>query len=92
MDTYSSGTKVRVKAGTGFLDRYSDTWQYENMTGKVVSSTTVTWRQIRSWESEANSPSEAVQVYKIHLDIGIEADNVTGDCLETWNASDPHCV
>ena len=86
MDKYSDGAKVRVKAGGRIRDPYSDIWQYENLTGEIVSSTTVIWQHTRSWERESDSPPELVRVYKIHLDIGIVADNVVEDRLEAWNA------
>jgi hypothetical protein len=86
VDKYPSGTKVRIKAGRGFHEPYSDIWQYENLTGEIVNSTGVAWNQIRSWERDSHAPSEVVQAYKIHMDNGIEADNVIEECLELWKA------
>lgn len=86
MDKYSSGTRVRINAGTGFREPDSDLWRYDNLTGAIISSAAVTRYQIRSWERDWHTPSEVVRAYKIHLDIGIEADNVTEECLEAWKA------
>ena len=87
MDKYPGGTRVRIKAGRGFHEPYSDTWQYENLTGEIINSTGVAWYQIRSWEGDLHAPSEVVQAYKIHMDNGIEAANVIEECLELWKAS-----
>ena len=35
---YSNDTRVRIRGGGGFRDPFSDIWQYENLTGKVLSS------------------------------------------------------
>ncbi|OGO35903.1 MAG: hypothetical protein A2147_07240 [Chloroflexi bacterium RBG_16_57_8] len=84
MSKYSNGARVRIKAGEGFRDPHSDTWQYENLTGEIVSSTAVAGYRIRSWERDANEPCQVAHAYKVHLDAGIEADNVIEECLEAW--------
>jgi hypothetical protein len=86
VDNYSCGTRVRINARRGFREPYSDLWQYDNLTGAIISSAAVTRYQIRSWEGDWQTPSEVVQAYKIHLDIGIDADNVIEECLEAWKA------
>ena len=77
MSVYSNGTRVRITSGGGFRDPFSDIWQYENLTGKVLSSN-VTDGYPRSSGVHSKGP---LRSYKVHLDVGIESDQIAEECL-----------
>ena len=83
MAKYQCGSKVRVRATRSFRDPYSSIWQYENLTGEVVSSASVPAYLVKPWAVESTGAVQILQVYKVRLDMGIEVDGVIEESLET---------
>jgi hypothetical protein len=79
---FSAGTKVRIREGA-FLPLPSlDVWRHQSLTGEIMGSTSVVPYAVLIWEDDASQTIRVVQAYRVHLDVGIEVDSVTEDCLE----------
>ena len=86
---YAKGTRVLVRVVPGFRDQYSDIWLYENVSGKVVSSTTVAAYESRSCRVDSGPPRQIlVEEYVVLLDNGIEIDHIAEECLEELRPPD----
>ena len=80
---YARGTRVLVRVVPGYQDQYSDIWLYENVAGKVVSSTTVAAFESRSCRVDSGPPRQIlVEEYVVLLDNGIQIDHIAEECLE----------
>jgi len=85
---YPSGTKVRIKVVESVRrSPYSDIWKYENLTGEIVSSNATVGYLVHVWDLDWHRSAQIIQAYRVHLDVGIEIDNVTEDCLEVLKGS-----
>ena len=83
MSGYVSGPRVRIKAGVWPRDAFSNMWQYDGLTGRIVSVTPLIAYRTEGWTKEFSRPFELIPAYKVLLDLGIEVDNVTDDYLES---------
>jgi len=84
VDKYSDGARFASRQEGGFATPIPISAVRES-DRRDRQLTTVIWQHTRSGKG-IDSPPELVRVYKIHLDIGIVADNVVEDRLEAWNA------
>jgi hypothetical protein len=84
MGKFAEGARVRVMPKDGAIDPYSKVWQYANLEGKVVRSISVASQRTGSCNVDPSSgPFEALkEEYTVRLDIGIEIDHVSEECLE----------
>jgi len=80
---YSSGTKVRIKVVEALRrSPYSDIWKYDNLTGQIVGSNATVGYLVHVWDLDWHRPAQVIQAYRVHLDVGVEIDNVVEECLE----------
>ena len=79
---YQGGTRVRIRGGNWLcLSPHSDIWKYDNLTGEVANSEAVVGPLARTL-GDANEALQFVHLYRVRLDVGVEVDQVTEDCLE----------
>jgi len=81
---YFSGARVRIRDAQRGVGALSDVRRYRDQIGQIIGSTALIAFAARPWTEETSVAVHLLQVYKVRLDVGIEIDYVTEDCLEVF--------